>query len=92
MVCLQNLSGLRDANVSLQERAVTTEDEATATFTLQEIIHKDDNVYFQISHAMNQMANHIKKNSNNAIYGGNFFFKTSASGSLVLLYATQIKS
>lgn len=68
---------------------VTCEDETIGLFTTQKFLEVESKEFKRISLAMGQIYSHLRRNSSNALLGGNFFFKVSPETFYpVLIFAT----
>lgn len=82
----------------VSERVVTVEDELVGAYTQRHYLDQEDTIYLRLNTAISEIHTHVKKNQDNSIMAGNFFFKIAPASSgnqqhqLVLIFATQIKA
>ena len=79
-------------NHSMTAKMITCEDEILKLFAHQDFMAQDSAVYLVLAKIMDQIHSHTKKSSENAVVGGNFFFKITNQAKPVLLFASQIKT
>ena len=92
MLKITNKIAITDQRYSLQSRTVTAEDLEDNNFCEYTPLPNQGKVYERLLRAMLELHNHVKKNSEIAVTGGNFYFKFDTKDRPFLLFGTQIKT
>lgn len=87
---LTNKSSLYDPKCTLEARSVTFD--GLEVYSKREELKNKGFIFENLSKSMWQIYNHIKRNSDIQIIGGQFFFKFNEHDQACLIFATCIKT
>ena len=87
-----SFTGVETSGLSLDEQAVTMEDELVGAYTERHYLDEESAIYSKLQQALAEIHQHVRRNQDTGIMSGNFYFKLTPDNQLVLLLATQIKT